>query len=197
MWKNEKCTQSSFIHNFARTFKIHRSSSMREENPREKWWQIKLIFFLFHQESFPHKLNQANAYLGNTKIKFVGGSYRKWNWIKKCCGFFVHSTVDFFHLTLIFPSHTNTYLSLNSFVCSLSMQMVELILPVVRETRTYTGRRENRANIHFWHLAYRNSEEFMDIKIVCTHNNNATLRDVHIWIYDNEANDNNRKSIFS
>lgn len=47
------------------------------------------------------------------------------------------------------------------------MQMVELILPVAIETRTYTGRRGNRTTF----LASRvsRSEEFMVIKIVCAH----------------------------
>ena len=48
--------------------------------------------------------------------------------------FFCAQHGRFFHLTLIFPSHTH-----------LSMQMVELILPVAIKTRTYTGRRGNRA----------------------------------------------------
>lgn len=46
------------------------------------------------------------------------------------------------------------------------MQMVELILPVAIETRTYTGRRGNRTTFIF---GISRSEEFMVIKIVCAH----------------------------
>ena len=119
----------SVVYSQFRTYlKVHGSSSMREGNPREKWWQIKLIFFLFHEFN-----KTTNAYLGNSKIKFVEAVIvMELN--KKMLRFFCAQHGRFFHLTLIFPSHTH-----------LSMQMVELILPVAIKTRTYTGRRGNRA----------------------------------------------------